>query len=129
MTVTDRDPDILVRTLWGEARGEGLAGRIAVGWTIRNRVNDGKAKSWWGEGYAGVCLKVWQFSCWNKNDPNFRCLSGAKPIPAGQFAHPRARGAHCAGGGAGACAVRRWSWSYSFRSAALGDFRTAPHCS
>lgn len=92
MTVTDRDRDILARTLWCEALGEGLAEQIAVRWKICNRVNDGKAKSWWGEGYAGVCLKAWQFSCWNKNDPNFGCLSGAKPIPAGQFAHPRARG-------------------------------------
>jgi spore germination cell wall hydrolase CwlJ-like protein len=63
-----------------------LAGQIAVGWAIRNRVNDGKANSWWGEGYAGVCVKAWQFSCWNKNDPNFGYLSGAKPIPSGQFA-------------------------------------------
>lgn len=33
-----------------------------------------------GEGYAGVCLKVWQFSCSNKNDPNYTYLSDAKPI-------------------------------------------------
>ncbi|MDT9673828.1 cell wall hydrolase [Pseudomonas sp. JV414] len=86
MTPTERDRDVLARTLWGEARGESLTGQIAVAWTIRNRVNDGKAKSWWGEGYAGVCQKPWQFSCWNKNDPNFSYLSGAKPIPAGEFA-------------------------------------------
>lgn len=83
--VTQRDREVLARTLWGEARGEGLAGQLAVAWTIRNRVFDGKAKSWWGEGYAGVCLKPWQFSCWNQNDPNYAFLSGAKPIPAGQF--------------------------------------------
>lgn len=86
MTVSEKDRDILARTLWGEARGEGLAGQIAVAWTIRNRVEDGKAKSWWGEGYAGVCLKPYQFSCWNKNDPNFPYLSGAQPIPSKQFA-------------------------------------------
>lgn len=86
MPITDKDRDILARTLWGEARGEGLAGQIAVGWTIRNRVNDGKTNSWWGEGYAGVCLKAWQFSCWNKNDPNYPFLSGIKPISAGEFA-------------------------------------------
>lgn len=62
-----------------------MAAKIAVGWMIGNRVNDGKAKSWWGEDYAGVCLKAWQFSCWNKDDPNFGCLSGVNPIPAGQF--------------------------------------------
>lgn len=93
MTVTEKDRDVLARTLWGEARGEGLAGQIAVAWTIRNRVdmdlhNDGKP-DWWGEGYTGVCLKPWQFSCWNKNDPNYAYLSGAKPIPAAQFAQAR----------------------------------------
>ena len=86
MSVTEKDRDILARTLWGEARGESLAGQIAVAWTIRNRVNDGNARSWWGEGYVGVCLKPYQFSCWNKNDPNFAYLSGAKPIPFREFA-------------------------------------------
>ena len=86
MTTTDKDRDILARTLWGEARGESMAGMIAVAWTIRNRVNDGKTKSWWGEGYAGVCQARYQFSCWNKNDPNYPYLSGAKPIPVGEMA-------------------------------------------
>ncbi|AJO79042.1 cell wall hydrolase [Pseudomonas sp. MRSN 12121] len=86
MTATEKDRDILARTLWGEARGEGLAGQIAVAWTIRNRVNDGRPKSWWGEGYAGVCQAPYQFSSWNKNDPNYPFLTGAKPIPAGQLA-------------------------------------------
>ena len=86
MPATDKDRDILARTLWGEARGESLAGQVAVAWTIRNRVNDGKAKSWWGEGYAGVCLKPYQFSCWNKGDPNYAYLSGAKQIPFREFA-------------------------------------------
>lgn len=89
MTPSEQDRDILARTLWGEARGEGLVGQIAVAWTIRNRVNDGKPASWWGEGYAGVCLKPRQFSCWNKNDPNYAYLSGARLIPPGQLAQAR----------------------------------------
>jgi spore germination cell wall hydrolase CwlJ-like protein len=93
MTVTEKDRDVLARTLWGEARGEGAAGQIAVAWSIRNRVemdlhNDGKP-DWWGEGYAGVCQKAWQFSCWNKNDPNFPYLSGAKQIPFRELAQAR----------------------------------------
>jgi spore germination cell wall hydrolase CwlJ-like protein len=93
MTATENDRDVLARTLWGEARGEGLAGQIAVAWSIRNRVemdlhNDGKP-DWWGEGYAGVCQKAWQFSCWNKNDPNFPYLSGAKQIPFRELAQAR----------------------------------------
>ncbi|WP_274643430.1 cell wall hydrolase [Pseudomonas serbica] len=86
MNATEKDRDIFARTLWGEARGESLAGQIAVAWTIRNRVNDGKARSWWGEGYAGVCQKPYQFSCWNKSDPNYAYLSGAKQIPFREFA-------------------------------------------
>ena len=41
MNASEKDRDILARTLWGEARGEGLDGQIAVAWTIRNRVFDG----------------------------------------------------------------------------------------
>jgi N-acetylmuramoyl-L-alanine amidase len=89
MALTEKDHDILARTLWGEARGEGLAGQIAVAWSIRNRVEmdlhgDGKP-DWWGEGYVAVCQKPYQFSCWNKRDPNFPFLSGQQPIPAAQF--------------------------------------------
>nr|WP_237149680.1 cell wall hydrolase [Pseudomonas mediterranea] len=64
---------------------DAAGGQISVAWAIRNRVLDGKAKSWWGEGYAGVCLKPYQFSCWNKNDPNYPYLSCAKPIPSKQL--------------------------------------------
>ncbi|MCD5986296.1 cell wall hydrolase [Pseudomonas phytophila] len=93
MTVSEKDRDIFARTLWGEARGEGLNGQIAVAWTIRNGVdidlnNDGKP-DWWGEGYSGVCLKAYQFSCWNKNDPNYLYLSGAKAIPFRELAQAR----------------------------------------
>ena len=89
MTATAKDRDVLARTLWGEARGESLTGQIAVAWTIQNRVNDGNTKSWWGEGYAGVCQKPYQFSCWNKNDPNYAYLSGAKQIPFLELAQAR----------------------------------------
>jgi len=89
MPHTDRDIDTLARTIWGEARNQGRGGMIAVAWCIRNRVDmdlhdDGKP-DWWGEGYTGVCRAPWQFSCWNKNDPNFPYLVSQKLIPAGQF--------------------------------------------
>lgn len=83
--IPESDIAVLARTLWGEARGESVAGMQACAWTVRNRVFDGRKNSWWGEGYAGVCLKPWQFSCWNKNDPNYAYLSGAKKIPAGEY--------------------------------------------
>lgn len=46
MDATEKDRNILARTLWGEARGEGLAGQIVVAWTLRNRVPSTGAKSW-----------------------------------------------------------------------------------
>jgi N-acetylmuramoyl-L-alanine amidase len=72
------DLDTLARTIWGEARGEGIAGMEAVASCVMNRVDldlghDNKP-DWWGEGVAGVCRRPWQFSCWNANDPNRRKL-------------------------------------------------------
>ncbi len=61
-----QDVDILARTLWGEARGEGSTGMQAVANVIINRVDDGR----FGDGIIGVCQKPYQFSSWNANDPN-----------------------------------------------------------
>lgn len=72
------DKDVLARILWGESRGEPIEGQVAVACVVMNRVNidlgnDGKP-DWWGEGVKGVCLKAWQFSCVNDNDPNSQKL-------------------------------------------------------
>ena len=72
MRVTEQDIDTLARTIWGEARGESLKGKIAVAHVVLNRVN---AKSWWGRTIHAVCRKKWQFSAWNEGDPN-RSLMG-----------------------------------------------------
>lgn len=62
------DPkDILARTLYGEARNQGDEGIKAVACVIINRAND---PGWWGKDIISVCLKPFQFSCWNANDPN-----------------------------------------------------------
>ncbi len=89
MLVSEKDRDVLARTLWGEARGETSAGQVAVAWTVRNRVFDGKDKSWWGEGYADVCQKPYQFSCWNKTDPNYEFLIALKQISFRELARAR----------------------------------------
>jgi spore germination cell wall hydrolase CwlJ-like protein len=70
------DLDVMARTVWGEARGEPLEGKLAVAWVIRNRAG---APGWWGEGIAGVCRQPWQFSCWNAGDPNRAKLIGVSP--------------------------------------------------
>ena len=71
-SMTDRIA--LVCTLFGECAGEAIQGQIAVACVIRNRVlrdigADGKP-DWWQEGYRGVCLAPWQFSCWHEKNQN-----------------------------------------------------------
>ncbi len=70
------DADILARTIYGEARGEKLSGREAVASTVLNRVKFAARKGsyWWGSSIEEVCLKPWQFSCWNKSDPNYNLI-------------------------------------------------------
>lgn len=70
------DEDTLARTLWGEARGEGIDGMTAVACVVLNRqtVSVEHPGYWWGTGVANICTKPQQFSCWNHNDPNYELL-------------------------------------------------------
>lgn len=63
--LTAKDRDALVRTLYGEARGESDAGQIAVVHVIRNRVLHRKSSAF------VECHRPRQFSCWNLDDPNY----------------------------------------------------------
>lgn len=67
------DIDTLARTLHGEVRGEPRDGAIAVVHVIRNRA----IKK--GTNAATECLRPWQFSCWNSNDPNRAVITALKP--------------------------------------------------
>lgn len=51
--------NVVARTLYMEARGEGASGMSMVMTVIWNRAGGDKAK------FADVCLKKKQFSCWN----------------------------------------------------------------
>ena len=69
--------DVLARTIWGEARGEGEQGMHAVASVILNRVTVARQRGgnyWWGRTVMQVCQKPYQFSCWNNDDPNFPLL-------------------------------------------------------
>lgn len=55
------DIDVVTATIWGEARGEPIEGRIAVACVIRNRLLSGR----WGHNYEAVARAPFQFSCWN----------------------------------------------------------------
>jgi N-acetylmuramoyl-L-alanine amidase len=59
--------EVLARTLWGEARGEGQLGMKAVACVICNRARN---PGWWGHDIRSVCLAPSQFSCWNAGNPN-----------------------------------------------------------
>ena len=65
------DLDVLAATLWGEARGEGSRGIAAVASVIANRVAHSEGRLQFGDGtFKGACLALYQFSCWNHDDPN-----------------------------------------------------------
>lgn len=74
------DIQVLTETLYMEARGEPLAGIIAVANVILNRK---KQRKWYSKilntvSIANVCKKPWQFSCWNKGDQCDTVLPKAK---------------------------------------------------
>lgn len=106
------DPvQVLARTIWGEARGEPVRGKEAVAAVILNRVARAATRGgryWWGGTVTEVCLKPWQFSCWNARDPNREkllrvterdksfaaCLRIARRALAGQVCDPTAGAMH-----------------------------------
>lgn len=110
-TQKTKEIDILARTLFGEARGESDAGLVAVAWVVLNRVRFAQQKPygyWWGNDVVAVCLRPWQFSCWNQNDPNVSviqnvtrdnprfqdCVQIAKKVMAGQILDPTEGATH-----------------------------------
>lgn len=83
------DKQIIGLTIIGEARGEPIEGQVAVGCVIRNRVY---AHSWFGKDWHDVCLKAWQFSCYNEGDPNRELLL---KIAGGDFGSLRPEMVQC----------------------------------
>lgn len=79
------DLDILARTIWGEARGEGVAGMTAVAHVIKNRWKlrqHSKGYVSFGPKFASIaeiCKQKWQFSCWDAGDPNRARLLAVTP--------------------------------------------------
>ena len=67
MGTSQNDIIIMAKTIWGEARGEDYQGQVAVGWVIRNRCEEG---GWFGNSIREVCLKPYQFECWNSDNCN-----------------------------------------------------------
>ncbi len=70
----NKEIEIMAKTIYGEARGEyfskngGLKALEAVGHVIMNRSLATSMP------ISSVCLHPWQFSCWNRNDPNRKVI-------------------------------------------------------
>jgi N-acetylmuramoyl-L-alanine amidase len=70
--------DTLARTIYGEARAELIEGQEAIACVVLNRLAVAKKhgpKFWWGSTIEDICRKKFQFSCWNKNDPNLAIIT------------------------------------------------------
>lgn len=64
------DTFMLGLLVWREARSETYAGKLAVAWSVLNRV---ERPSWWGRTLLEVITKKWQYS--SLTDPNDRQLT------------------------------------------------------
>jgi N-acetylmuramoyl-L-alanine amidase len=73
--------DVLARTIYGEARSEfsqpegGLSALVAIANVVMNRT---RAPQRFGKTLSEVCLKPYQFSCWNMKDPNYQIISSVQ---------------------------------------------------
>lgn len=74
---------LLQLCIWREARNQPFSAMVAVGCSIRNRVNK---PSWWGHDYLTVILKPWQYSSFNTNDPNSTKFPAADDLKSGAMA-------------------------------------------
>lgn len=67
------DQMLLARVIYAEARGESYTGKVAVGYVVKNRVNDPR----WPNTYSGVINQRNQFAIW-QGDPSR--LTGSERI-------------------------------------------------
>jgi spore germination cell wall hydrolase CwlJ-like protein len=76
--VTPVERDTVIRTLVGEAMGEGEAGQAAVAFVIKTRATY-PGKTWWGDTIWDVCHRPLQFSCWNDGAPTLPRMCSLSP--------------------------------------------------
>jgi spore germination cell wall hydrolase CwlJ-like protein len=69
-----KELDIMARTIYGEARGEKSDNALkAIAHVILNRTTDKEKK--WDSCPIKVSQQKYQFSCWNRNDPNYKLIT------------------------------------------------------
>jgi len=69
MDTTDPQ-DTLGRTMFGEARNQGVDGLTAIANVVMNRIALPDHPHFGHGDVVACCLAPWQFSCHNENDPN-----------------------------------------------------------
>lgn len=120
------DEEILATTIFLEAGGESIKGKLAVGWVVLNRVKLGRRHYGSGGGISGVCLKPFQFSCFNSNDPGLgkslginknsqvymSCLEAAREVLAGKVEDPTGGATHYFN--PRVCGIPKWSRGMDF---------------
>lgn len=79
------EADVLARTVWGEARGEGERGMQAVANVVLNRLRvseNAAGRQAWGETIREICQAPNQFSAWSVapwNGANLRAMLSVTP--------------------------------------------------
>jgi N-acetylmuramoyl-L-alanine amidase len=66
------DDQLLALAMYGEARGESMEGKVAMGSVVLERVDH---RDWDGKTIKEVLLLNYQFSAFLPNDPNFKQLA------------------------------------------------------
>jgi spore germination cell wall hydrolase CwlJ-like protein len=72
------DAHWMALTMWGEARNGGESAMRAVGHVIDNR----RRANTHGRYATETVSAAWQFSCWNKNDPNHSAIMNIDKLGA-----------------------------------------------
>jgi spore germination cell wall hydrolase CwlJ-like protein len=118
---TDSDEVLLARMIFGEGRNCSNEEKTAIAFTAINRANDGK--KWNGNNVREAVLKPWQYSCFNKGDPNREklmdptkydikswqeCLRVAEGSLDGKYANPTNGATHYYAKGS-----RKPKWAYA----------------
>ena len=67
--------DLMARTILGEAANQGPQGQAAVGWTVLNRLRDGR----YGKGLEGVIKKDWAYEPWMTREDELMAISPDSP--------------------------------------------------
>jgi spore germination cell wall hydrolase CwlJ-like protein len=73
------DAHWMALTMWGEARNGGEEAMRAVGHVIDNRRRSGAHGAYATE----TVSEAWQFSCWNKSDPNYSAMLNVDALRPG----------------------------------------------